>query len=192
MDQQTAEIVALAQVILLDIVLSGDNAVIIGMVAASLSGKQRKLAIMFGMVLAVILRIGLTFTAASLLHIWWLALAGGVSLLWVGGKMYRDLRAKEAGDEAVAKTAKTLAHAIALITVADVSMSLDNVLAVAAASKDHPLVMTFGLVLSISLMAVAATYVAKLLDKWTWLAWIGLGLVWLIAGRLIYEAMGWT
>jgi YjbE family integral membrane protein len=196
---------ALGQVIMIDLVLAGDNAVVIGLAAAGLPKDQRNKAILIGILAATVLRIGFALITTTLLGITGLLLAGGVLLLWVCWKMYRELReghgtdaheAQEAlegadlnADGTIAGRAprKSLRQAALQIIIADVSMSLDNVLAVAGAAHDHPTVLIFGLVLSVALMGLAATFVARLLSKYRWIAWIGLVLILYVAVKMIYD-----
>jgi YjbE family integral membrane protein len=181
---------ALLQVILIDLVMSGDNAIIIGMAVAGLPQENRGRIILWGVVGATVLRIVFAGLTAQLLQIVGLTLAGGLLLLWVAWRMYRELRVKghgEAGSAAAsARTPKTPGQAMLQIIVADVSMSLDNVLAVAGAARDHRLVLWIGLVLSIVLMAVASNALARILDRYHWIAWIGLAVVLYVAGTMIW------
>ncbi len=186
---------ALATVLFIDIVLAGDNAVVVGMAAAGLPPEQRKKAIFWGIVAATVMRIGFASITVQLLSIVGITLAGGVLLLWVCWKMYRELRGGhgEGGGEhgeagaPGAPPQKTLRQAITQILVADVSMSLDNVLAVAGAAKDHPYIMIIGLAFSVVLMGVAATLIAKLLEKHRWIAWAGLFLIVYVSGQMIFD-----
>ncbi len=192
------ELVALGQVLFIDIVLAGDNAIVVGMAAAGLPADQRKKAIFWGIVAATIMRIAFASITVQLLSIVGIVLAGGVLLLWVCWKMYRELRdggghgGQEDGVEALegeegGPPRKTLRQAITQILIADVSMSLDNVLAVAGAAKDHPYILIIGLAFSVVLMGVAATLIARLLDKHRWIAWIGLIVILYVAASMIYE-----
>lgn len=195
---------ALLQVIMIDLVLAGDNAIVIGLAAAGLPREQRAKAILIGIVAATLLRIGFAAATTQLLQIVGLLLAGGILLLWVCWKMWRELqhsRSEETQavealtdadidrDGTVAGTAprKTFAQAAWQIVIADVSMSLDNVLAVAGAARDHPGVLVFGLVLSIALMGVAASFIAGLLQKHRWIAYVGLAIILYVAGEMIYR-----
>lgn len=197
---------ALLQVIGIDLVLAGDNAIIIGLAAAGLPKEQRNKAILVGIIAATLMRIGFAAITVQLLAIVGLLLAGGILLLWVCWKMWRELRdghgneqnAEEAltgldlnADGTVAGGApkKTFPQAVWQILIADVSMSLDNVLAVAGAAKDHPSVLVIGLVLSIALMGLAATFIARLLNKHRWIAYVGLLIIVYVAGKMMYE--GW-
>ena len=196
---------ALLQVIMIDLVLAGDNAIVIGLAAAGLPKAQRSKAILVGIVAATVLRIGFAAVTTQLLQVIGLLLAGGILLLWVCWKMWRELRAghddldaREAlenrdidSDGQVAGNAprKTFAQAAWQIVVADVSMSLDNVLAVAGAAREHPGVLVFGLVLSIALMGVAATFIARLLQNYRWIAYIGLAVILYVALEMIYRGV---
>ncbi|RUV19401.1 TerC family protein [Mesorhizobium sp. M7A.F.Ca.MR.245.00.0.0] len=199
-----ASLTALLQVIAIDLVLAGDNAIVIGLAAAGLPAEQRKKAILLGVVAATVLRIGFAAITVKLLAIVGLLLAGGILLLWVCWKMYRELRTSHAdeleatealsnsdlnSDQAVAgKTKrKTLGQAALQIVVADVSMSLDNVLAVAGAARDHFPVLIIGLVLSIALMGLAATFIAKLLHRHRWIAYVGLLIIFYVAVDMVYR-----
>jgi YjbE family integral membrane protein len=181
---------ALLQVLLIDISLSGDNAIIIAMAAAGLPAVQRKQAIAIGIGAAIVLRIAFAILTVQLLAVPGLILIGGLMLGWVCWKMFRELMA-EGDDDAHhhAGDTKTLWQAVLQITIADVSMSLDNVLAVAGAAHEHLYVMAFGLVLAIAMMAVASNLITGLLRRWRWLNYAGLALIVFVAGRMIVE--GW-
>ena len=191
---------ALLQVVLIDLVLAGDNAIVIGLAAAGLPAAQRGKAILIGIVAATMLRILFAGLATQILQIGGLLLAGGILLLWVCWKMWRELRAspaepmeaKEAGGAAAGtnverKPRKTLVQATWQIVVADVSMSLDNVLAVAGAAREHPIVMIFGLALSIAMMGVAASFIARLLQNHRWIAYVGLAVILYVAVEMIFR-----
>ncbi len=191
---------ALLQVVLIDLVLAGDNAIVIGLAAAGLPQAQRGKAILIGIVAATMLRILFAGLATQILQIVGLLLAGGILLLWVCWKMWRELRAspaepmeaKEAAGAAAAtntegKPRKTLVQATWQIIVADVSMSLDNVLAVAGAAREHPMVMIFGLALSIAMMGVAASFIARLLQNHRWIAYVGLAVILYVAVEMIFR-----
>lgn len=195
---------ALLQVIAIDLVLAGDNAIVIGLAAAGLPVDQRKKAILIGVLAATVLRILFASITVKLLAIVGLLLAGGILLLWVCWKMWRELRtshedeheATEAlsdadlnNDRTVAGRAprKTLMQAATQIVIADVSMSLDNVLAVAGAARDHFSVLIIGLILSIALMGLAASFIAKLLHRHRWIAYIGLLIILYVALDMIYR-----
>jgi YjbE family integral membrane protein len=195
---------AFFQVIMIDLVLAGDNAIVIGLAAAGLPKEQRNKAILIGIIAATVLRIIFAALTTQLLQIVGLLLAGGVLLLWVCWKMWRELRTSHA-EEAAAEEAlanldsnndgviaggaprKTFAQAAWQIVIADVSMSLDNVLAVAGASRDHPWVLVFGLVLSIALMGLAASFIARLLQRHRWIAYVGLVVILYVAVEMVYR-----
>jgi YjbE family integral membrane protein len=193
---------ALFQVVMIDLVLAGDNAIVIGLAAAGLPEGQRKKAILIGIVAATVLRIGFASVTVQLLQIIGLLLAGGVLLLWVCWKMWRELQASHhkpklqslsAASTADASAAvghqKTLGPAVWQITIADVSMSLDNVLAVAGAAREHPMILIFGLALSIALMGFAANFIARLLEKRRWIAYIGLAIILYVAFDMCYRGV---
>src|SRR5919107_41875 len=188
------EMVAFLMVIGIDLALAGDNAIVIGLAAAGLPKEQRNKAILLGVLAATVLRIIFALLTTQLLQIVGLLLAGGVLLLWVCWKMWRELRTsheeEEAAEEALegldldkdgviagGAPRKTFSQAAWQIVIADVSMSLDNVLAVAGAAREHPGIMVFGLILSIALMGIAANFIAKLLHKYRWIGYIGLVIV---------------
>lgn len=184
---------ALVQVILIDLVLAGDNAIVIGLAAAGLPKEQRNRAILIGVGAATLLRIVFAALTTQLLAIVGLLLAGGILLLWVCWKMWRELRTPAHEEHAAlvngaeGPPTKTLAQATWQIVIADVSMSLDNVLAVAGAAREHPMVLIFGLALSIALMGLAASFIAKLLQKHRWIAYVGLAVILYVAGEMIYR-----
>lgn len=195
-----SELAALGSIIVIDIVMSGDNAIIIGMAAAGLPAELRKRAIIIGIGTATVLRILFAIIALHLLAIIGLTLAGGLVLLWVCWRMWLDLREHErarreadglpkAGhaNPATVRQPKTLGRALITIVFADVSMSLDNVLAVAGAAKNNVAILVFGLVLSITLMAVASNYIAKLLNRHHWIAYFGLAVVGYVAVDMIWR-----
>ena len=181
---------ALLQVILIDLVMSGDNAIIIGMAVAGLPRENRTKIIFWGVAGATVLRIGFALMTTQLLQIIGLTLAGGLLLLWVAWRMYRELRAKGQSESAHAeggsKTPKTTGQAMLQIIAADVSMSLDNVLAVAGAARDHKTVLWIGLALSVLLMAVASNLIARILDRHHWVAWLGFAIIVYVAGTMIW------
>ncbi|MEZ6029551.1 MAG: TerC family protein [Hyphomonadaceae bacterium] len=195
---------AFLQVVMIDLVLAGDNAVVIGLAAAGLPKEQRGKAILIGIIAATILRILFALMTTLLLGIIGLLIAGGVLLLWVCWKMWRELRSSH-NDESEALEGedlnkdgtiagapikkKSLRDAVIQIVIADVSMSLDNVLAVAGAAHAHPEILVFGLGLSVLLMGVAATFIARLLHKHRWIAYVGLLIILYVAGKMIYD--GW-
>lgn len=200
---------ALGQVVMMDLVLAGDNAVAVGLAAAALPQELRKKAILIGLVAAVVMRIGFALVTSWLLGIVGLLLAGGLLLLWVCWKMWRELREQATHDQAEAEKElelalsiehgkgpspeelglkrKTFGAALVQIMIADITMSLDNVLAVAGAAHEHPWIMVFGLILSIGLMGVAATYIAKLLHRYRWIGYIGLIIVLYVALHMVWD-----
>ena len=200
---------ALGKVLMIDLVLAGDNAVAVGLAAAALPADQRKKAILIGLAAAVVLRIGFALITVQLLAVVGLLMAGGFLLLWVCWKMWRELREQATHDQAESTEEmekalaahhggaatpeemgiqrKTFGQALVQIMIADVAMSLDNVLAVAGASHEHPWIMVFGLVLSIALMGVAATFIARLLNKHRWIAYVGLVIVLYVALHMIWD-----
>ncbi len=184
-------IAALLQVIAIDLLMAGDNAVIIGLAAAGLPPEQRSRAILVGIIAATVLRILFAYFAIELLAIIGLLLAGGILLLWVCWKMWRELRRQNGDDEKAVEAAdanappKSFAQAAWQIVMADISMSLDNVLAVAGAAREHPIALIFGLGLSIVLMGVAANLVARLLHRHRWIAYLGLAIILYVAGDMI-------
>ncbi len=178
---------ALLQVVVIDLVLAGDNAVVIGLAAAGLPEKQRGKAILIGIGAATLLRILFALLTTQLMQIVGLLLAGGILLLWVCWKMWRELRAtshdpaNDMGADGAEGQRKTLWQATTQIIVADVSMSLDNVLAVAGAAREQPIVLIFGLALSIAMMGAAATFIARLLQNHRWIAYVGLAVILYVA-----------
>jgi YjbE family integral membrane protein len=180
---------AFVQVIMIDLVLAGDNAVVIGLAAAGLPAARRARAILVGIIAATVLRILFASVAVELLAIVGLLLAGGILLLWVCWKMWRELRAPPADPALGVADAprKSFAQAAWQIVMADISMSLDNVLAVAGAARDHPAALVFGLGLSIVMMGVAAGFIARLLQKHRWIAYVGLAIILYVAGDMIWR-----
>jgi YjbE family integral membrane protein len=192
----------LAQVVVIDLVLAGDNAVVIGLAAAGLPDKQRRRAILIGIVTATVLRIVGATIATQLLQVLGLLFAGGILLLWVCWKMWRELHTAPGGhredgailegnvgpsETAPSAPRKTFGQATLRIVVADISMSLDNVLALAGAAREHPFVLAFGLLLSIALMGLAANLIARLLQKHRWIAYVGLAIILYVACEMIYR-----
>lgn len=178
---------ALLQVVLIDLVLAGDNAVAVGMAASGLEDHQRRRVIMAGLGAAVVLRIGLALVAVQLLNVIGLLLAGGVLLLLVCYKMWRDLRAQDRAQAHAIRPAKSFSQAFLQILLADVSMSLDNVLAVAGAAHEHPAVLFFGLLLSIVLMGVAANAISRVLNRLPWIGYVGIAIVFYVALHMMWE-----
>ncbi|HJR70020.1 MAG TPA: YjbE family putative metal transport protein [Gammaproteobacteria bacterium] len=201
----TAELVALAQVVVVDLVLAGDNAIVVGIAVAGLPAQQRWRVMVLGIAAATLLRIVFAYFTTELLQIIGLLLAGGLLLLWVCWKLWRELRsgrmvqsadahaAREvlADDPAEADSVplapKTIRQAAIQIVVADVSMSLDNVLAVAGVAREHQWVLVFGLALSVAFMGLAAAVIARLLARFHWIAYVGLAIIFYVALRMIYD-----
>ena len=180
------QLVILGQIIFIDLVLAGDNAIIIGMVASKFPLEQRKKVIFWGIGGAVILRIILTMLTAYLLQITGLRLIGGLLLLYIVYKLYTDVIKGQSGDENVKVDNSSFMKAIWTVLLADFTMSLDNVLGVAGAAGDHYILLIFGLALSIILMATAATIISKWINEYKWIAWIGLIAILVVALELIY------
>ena len=189
---------AFLQVLMIDIVLAGDNAIVVGALAAGLPPAERKKVIALGVLAALVLRIVFALTVTWLLGIVGLVLAGGILLLWVAWRMYRDIRGHTAsespgspeimGDEHSGIIAsKSFAAAAWSVAIADVSMSLDNVLAVAGAARDHPGIMIVGLIVAVALMGIAANVIAKYIDRYRWIGWVGLVVIVYVAGKMIWE-----
>lgn len=204
-----SQLTALGQVLMIDLVLAGDNAIAVGLAAAALPVEQRRKAILVGLAAAVVLRIGFALITVQLLAIIGLLLAGGVLLLWVCWKMWREMREQATHDQAEASVEmeaalsvhhgggptpealglkrKTFGAALIQIMIADVTMSLDNVLAVAGAAHAHPWIMAFGLLLSIALMGLAASFIARMLNRFRWIGYIGLVIVLYVALHMIWD-----
>ena len=181
------QIAILTQIIFIDLVLAGDNAIIIGMVASQFPTEQRKKIIFWGIGAAVVLRIIFTLIAAYLLQINGLRLIGGLLLLYICYKLYQDVIRNKAGNENTIKIDNSsFVKAITTVILADVTMSLDNVLGVAGADKDHYVLLVFGLILSIILMATAATLISNWIKKYKWIGWLGLVAILIVAIDLIY------
>jgi YjbE family integral membrane protein len=183
----THDLAALVQVILIDVTLAGDNAIVVGLAVSGLPAHQKRPAILFGILGATVIRIALGAIALHLLAIIGLLLAGGILLLWVCWKMFRELRRPHAHTDAPGAGGKTLGQAMTQIILADVSMSLDNVLAVAGAANGSTWVLMTGLGLSVVLMGVAANLLANVLERQRWIAWCGLLIVLYVAGSMIWE-----
>src|SRR6478672_4084105 len=194
-----AALTAFLEILFIDIVLAGDNAIVVGALAAGLPAEQRKKVIMIGVIAALVLRIVFALVVSQLLQIVGLVLAGGILLLWVAWRMYREIRHKgeSAGSEEIVgdehsglRPSKTFASAAWGVALADVSMSLDNVLAVAGAAREHPYVLVFGLVLSVILMGAAANFIARYIDRYRWIAWGGLAVILWVAVKMIFDGAG--
>jgi len=193
-----AGLVTLGQIILIDLTMAGDNVVIMGTLTSGLPEKERRRVIMLGVGMALVFLIGFALIATQLLHFTGLVLAGGLLLLWVAYNMYRELRHAPppvvADDPATAAIegpprSKTFLQAAIQVTLADLSMSLDNVLAVAATARDHPAVLFIGLALSVTLMGLAANLVARRVQRYRWIAWGGLLMILYVAGKMIYDGV---
>jgi YjbE family integral membrane protein len=197
---EPAAFAAFMQVLLIDLVLAGDNAIVVGALAAGLPADQRKKVILIGVLAALVLRIIFALMVTWLLGIVGLVLAGGLLLLWVAWRMYRDIKGHAGesagspeivGDErSGVKSTKTFAGAAWGVAVADVSMSLDNVLAVAGAAREHPGILIVGLIFAVALMGVAANIIAQYIERYRWIAWVGLVVIVYVAGKMIIE--GWN
>ena len=183
----TEQLIILIEIILIDLVLAGDNAIIIGMVASKFEDSNRKKIIFWGIGGAVVLRILFTFITAYLLQISGLRLIGGILLLYICYKLYRDVIQNKIEEKNIEVDNSNLKKAIFTVSLADVTMSLDNVLGVAGAAGDHYTLLAVGLGLSILLMAFAANYTAKLIKKYSWISWVGLIAILFVAVQLIYE-----
>ena len=184
------------EILAIDIVLAGDNAIVVGALAAGLPADQRKKVILIGVLAALVLRIAFALVVSQLLQIVGLILAGGLLLLWVAWKMWRELKHStespgspevEGDEHSGVRAPKSFASAAWGVALADVSMSLDNVLAVAGAAKDHPQILVFGLVLSVILMGIAANFIARYIERYRWIGYVGLAVIVWVAGKMIWE-----
>ena len=194
-----AAFAAFVQVLMIDVMLAGDNAIVVGALAAGLPPEQRRKVIMIGIIAALVLRIGFALIVTWLLGIVGLVLAGGLLLLWVAWKMYRELHPVAEGntgspevlgdEDSGLRPAKSFAAAAWAVAVADVSMSLDNVLAVAGAAREHPGILIVGLLLSVALMGIAANIIAQYIERYRWIAYVGLIVILYVALKMIWE--GW-
>ena len=192
-----AGLATLGQVVLIDLIFSGDNAMVLGTLSAGLPADQRKKVLGLGVVMAMVCLIGFALIATQLLHVVGLLLAGGLLLLWVAWKLYREIAGKRTAEvyddpstpAIEGRKAKTFGQAAFQVAITNLSMSLDNVLAVAGAAREHPAVLLFGLALSVTLMAVAANYIAKIIERYHWIDYIGLVVILYVAGSMIYH--GW-
>ena len=196
---EPAAFAAFLQVLMIDLVLAGDNAIVVGALAAGLTPEQRRKVIMIGVLAALVLRIIFALVVTQLLQIIGLILVGGLLLLWVAWKMWRELRhtGESPGSEEIhgdehsgLKPAKSFGAAVWAVAVADVSMSLDNVLAVAGAARDHPGILIVGLVFAVILMGVAANIIARYIERYRWIGYVGLIVIVYVAGKMIYD--GWV
>ncbi|WP_375396722.1 YjbE family putative metal transport protein [uncultured Sphingomonas sp.] len=191
-----AGLAALGQVIMIDLMLAGDNIVVLGTLAAGLPDKDRKRVLTIGVAVALVFLVIFAWFATMLLHVVGLLFAGGILLLWVAWKLFRELgqarahrRSGESAEAPTAKKTKSFAKAAIQVALADLSMSLDNVLAVAGAARDHPVVLLFGLALSVTLMAVAANLIARLIERYHWIAYLGLVVILYVAGSMIHQGI---
>ena len=188
-----AAMAAFLQVLMIDIVLAGDNAIVVGALAAGLPAEQRRKVIMIGIIAALVLRIVFALSVSLLMSIIGLVFAGGILLLWVAWRMFRELRhaGMTAGQDATEHDGipqtKTFVGAAWAVALADVSMSLDNVLAVAGAAREHPGILVIGLLLSVALMGIAANAIAQYIERYRWIAYVGLAVILYVAVKMIYE-----
>ena len=196
---EPAAFTAFFQVLMIDIVLAGDNAIVVGALAAGLPADQRKKVIFIGVIAALVLRVAFALVVTQLMAISGLIFIGGLLLVWVAWRMWRDLRDQSGqspgsdeitGDEhSGLKPAKSFAGAAWAVAIADVSMSLDNVLAVAGAAREHPGILIIGLIFAVALMGLAANIIATYIERFRWIAYVGLAVIVYVAGKMIYE--GW-
>ena len=196
---EPAAFAAFLQVLMIDLVLAGDNAIVVGALAAGLPADQRKKVILIGVLAALVLRILFALIVTQLMQVIGLILVGGLLLLWVAWRMWRDLHHEGEsfgseeilGDEhAGLKPAKSFSGAVWAVAIADVSMSLDNVLAVAGAARDHPGILIVGLIFAVALMGIAANIIARYIERYKWIAYVGLLVILYVAGKMIYD--GWV
>ncbi|MGF1549577.1 MAG: YjbE family putative metal transport protein [Sphingomonadaceae bacterium] len=194
---EPSAMLAFGQVVMIDLLLAADNAIVVGALAAGLPAHQRRMVILIGIIAALVLRIVFALIVTQLMQIVGLILAGGLLLLWVSWRMWREIRhgggespgsAEIVGDEhSGMRPAKSFGGAVLAVALADVSMSLDNVLAVAGAAREHPGILVFGLVLAVALMGLAANIIARYIERYRWLAYLGLLVILFVAGKMIYE-----
>jgi YjbE family integral membrane protein len=195
---EPAALAAFIQVLLIDLVLAGDNAIVVGALAAGLPPDQRRKVILLGVGAALVLRVGFALMVQQLLGVVGLVLAGGILLLWVGWRMYRDLKGHSAGESpgspeiagdehAGLRPAKSFASAAWGVALADVSMSLDNVLAVAGAAREHPGILIVGLIFAVAMMGVAANIIARYIERYRWIGWVGLLVILYVALKMIWD-----
>ena len=190
MESLTGMLPGLLEIIWLNIILSGDNAVVIGLAAAGLPAHQRAKAVLFGVIAAAVLRIVFSVFATLLLSLWWIDLLGGAALLYIAWNFWRELRGKDEEEEGHGKAAeKTIWQALWQIILADVSMSLDNVLAVAAVARNDLPLLVVGLLISIIMMGVLGGLLARILDRWRWIAYLGVFLILYVGLQLIWEGL---
>jgi len=186
-----AALAAFGQVVLIDVMLAADNAIVVGALAAGLPAAMRRKVILIGVLAALVLRIAFALVVTQLMQLVGLVFAGGLLLVWVAWKMWRELREDVGGeDDPVAKAApRSFAAAAWAVAVADISMSLDNVLAVAGAARDHPGILAIGLILSVALMGLAANVLARVIERYRWIAYVGLMVILYVAGKMIWEGL---
>ena len=193
---QPGALTAFLQVLMIDLVLAGDNAIVVGALAAGLPAEQRRKVIMIGVLAALVLRVAFALLVTQLLQIVGLILAGGLLLLWVAWRMWRELHhaGQSSGSEEVhgdessgLRPAKSFVAAAWAVALADVSMSLDNVLAVAGAAREHPGILIVGLILSVALMGIAANVIARYIERYRWIAYVGLVVILWVAAKMIWE-----
>jgi YjbE family integral membrane protein len=192
---EPSALAAFFQVLMIDIVLAGDNAIVVGALAAGLPPDQRKKVIFIGVIAALVLRIAFALVVTQLMQVVGLIFVGGLLLIWVAWRMWRDLRSGPDNPDTAAhessgvRPAKSFAAAAWAVAIADVSMSLDNVLAVAGAARDHPGILIVGLVFAVALMGLAANLIAKYIERYRWIAYVGLAVIVYVAGKMIHD--GW-
>jgi len=190
---EPAALAALFEILMIDIMLAGDNAIVVGALAAGLPPDQRRKVIMIGVAAALVLRIAFALVVSQLMGIVGLILAGGLLLLWVAWRMIRELRhgrgAAGEGKEAAARPPRSFASAAWGIAIADISMSLDNVLGVAGAARNHPQALVFGFILSVVLMGIASSLIARLIERHRWIAWLGIAVILWVAGKMIHDGL---
>ncbi|MEP9358924.1 TerC family protein [Sphingomonas sp. KR3-1] len=180
---------ALGEVVVIDLVLAGDNAVVVGALAAGLPARQQRQVILVGIGAALVMRIAFALIATQLLQVIGLLFAGGILLLWVAWKMWRELRGQAHHDAHAEKPPKRFLAAAWSVALADVSMSLDNVLGVAGAAREHPAILVFGLIFSVAVMGLAANLIAKVIDRYRWIGFGGLAVIVWVAVRMLYEGV---
>ena len=184
-----AALAAFGQVLMIDVMLAGDNAIVVGALAAGLSADQRRKVIALGILAALVLRIIFALAITQLMQVVGLTFAGGLLLLWVAWKMWRELRHGQHSDTSALRPAKSFAGAAWAVALADVSMSLDNVLAVAGAAHAHPGILIIGLVLSVLLMGLAANMLARVIERYRWIAYAGLAVILFVAIKMVHEGL---
>jgi len=179
----------LGEVVVIDLALAGDNAVVVGSLAAGLPHDQQKKVILVGTVASLVLRVAFALAATYLLQFVGVLAAGGLLLLWVAWKLWRELRHRAERERTGGKSARTFGAAVFAVALADVSMSLDNVLGVAGAARDHPAILVFGLIFSVAVMGLAANLIARVIDRHRWIAYVGLVVILWVACSMIYDGL---